>query len=254
MNKLLKYVIADILRTKVMIAYTVLLFLISFVVFALENSPGKGVLTMMSVVLFMVPLVSISFSAIYLYNSAEFVELMLSQPINRNKVWAGIFIGLGLSLIIAFAVGYGIPMLLFSAADGWVLFLTGIFLSACFSGLGLLSAVRVRDKARGIGAVLMIWIFFSIIFDGLVLFLSFQFADYPLEKPLMVLSALNPVDLSRILVLLDMNISALLGYTGAIFQSNLGTWSGMVFISIILLFWCVLPFFWSIKFFRKKDL
>ncbi|MBL0316034.1 MAG: ABC transporter permease subunit [Flavobacteriales bacterium] len=254
MNKMLKYIIADILRTKVMIGYMVLLFVISFVVFASESNASKGVLTMMSIVLFMVPLVSVLFSAIYLYNSAEFIELMLSQPINRSQVWIGMYTGLGLSLIIAFCVGFGVPMLLFASNHGWVLFVSGIFLTACFSGIGLLASVKVRDKARGIGTVLMIWIFFAIIFDGMVLFLSFQLADYPLEKPMMIMSALNPVDLARIFVLLAMNISALLGYTGAVFNAYLGSGLGRLICATVLLGWCILPYWISLKWFKKKDL
>jgi Cu-processing system permease protein len=254
MIKLLKYVIADILRTKVMLGYTVMLFVISFVVFAMETSTSKGILTLMNIFLFMVPLVSILYSAIYMYNSTEFIELMLSQPITRKQVWMALYFGLGFSFVLAFVVGFGLPMVLFALSESYVLFLAGIFLTVCFSGIGLFAAVRVRDKARGIGIVLMIWIFFAMIYDGLVLFLSFQFADYPLEKPLIALTSCNPIDLARILVLLDMNISALLGHTGAIFNAYLGSNLGMVLSLLLLLLWCSLPFFWSLKRFGKKDL
>lgn len=39
---------------------------------------------------------------------------------------------------------------------------------------------------------------------------------------MIVLSALNPIDLGRILVLLKMDVAALLGYTGAVFRQFLG--------------------------------
>src|SRR5690606_41843496 len=54
-----------------------------------------------------------------------------------------------------------------------------------------ISSVYIKDKARGIGAALMIWLFFTLIFDGLVLFLLFQLIDYPLENLIVVLSALD---------------------------------------------------------------
>ncbi len=80
-----------------------------------------------------------------------------------------------------------------------------------------------RDKAKGIGVVILLWLYFSIIFDGLVLFVLFQFADYPLEKMMVGVVTLNPIDLSRILILLKMDVSALMGYTGAIFKDFFGT-------------------------------
>jgi len=64
-------------------------------------------------------------------------------------------------------------------------------------------------------------VIFSILFDGLVLFLLFQFADYPLEKFMVGISGLNPVDLTRVLVLLQLDISAMMGYTGAVFKDFL---------------------------------
>lgn len=42
--------------------------------------------------------------------------------------------------------------------------------------------------------------------------------DYPLEKATLTLVLLNPVDLGRILMLMQLDISALMGYTGAFFQ------------------------------------
>jgi len=96
--------------------------------------------------------------------------------------------------------------------------LTGMLLSVIFVSIALLASVKTRDKARGIGLSILLWFYFSIIFDGLVLFILFQFQDYPLEKPMIIFSFLNPIDLGRIQILLKMDISALMGYTGAIFK------------------------------------
>ena len=80
MKKIAKYVILDILRNRIMIAYTVLLLLISFSVFSLEDNVEKSVLSLINLVLLIVPLVSIIFSTIYVYNSSEFIELLVAQP------------------------------------------------------------------------------------------------------------------------------------------------------------------------------
>jgi hypothetical protein len=41
--------------------------------------------------------------------------------------------------------------------------------------------------------------------------LIYSFADYPLEKATLALVLLNPVDLGRILMLIQLDISALMG-------------------------------------------
>ena len=100
----------------------------------------------------------------------------------------------------------------------------------------------------------MLWLFFALLFDGLVLFLLFQFSDYPIEKIMAVLSALNPVGLSRIFVQLQLDVSAMLGYSGAIFKEIFGTGKGLGISVIILLLWSAFPFLISLIKFNKKDL
>ena len=105
MNGVVKFVVIDIFRNKVVLIYTLLLAVLSWGVFSMEDNVSKGVLTLMNLMLFNIPLVSIVFSTIYIYNSSEFIELLLSQPIKRSKIWRSIFIGLQLSLILSFFVG-----------------------------------------------------------------------------------------------------------------------------------------------------
>src|SRR5690606_3296192 len=95
MNKIIKYVIADLLRSRAIMVYAVLLLVLSFSVFSIEDHPEKGVVSLLNIVLFVVPLVSIVFSTVYLYNSAEFIELLVSQPLKRRTIWISLFAGLG---------------------------------------------------------------------------------------------------------------------------------------------------------------
>jgi len=255
MLKIIKYVMVDILRNRLMFGYTILLSIISFTIFNLEDSDAKGLLSILNIVLFIVPLVSIIFSTIYMYNSAEFIELLVSQPIKRSTLWLSLFYGLAASLGVAFLVGVGIPVAIFqSNAAGFTLVGAGLILSIVFVALAVLSACVTRDKAKGIGLSILLWLYFSIIFDGLVLFILFQFQDYPLEKLTIVLSNLNPVDLSRILILLQLDASALMGYTGAVFKNFFGTAVGITISLSVLLLWIGLPLWFSVHRFNHKDL
>ncbi|HRI26339.1 MAG TPA: ABC transporter permease subunit [Ferruginibacter sp.] len=255
MKKIIKYVLIDILRNKIMLAYTLFLFVISFSIFNLEDNSSKGLLSLLNIILIIVPLVSLLFSAIYVYNSAEFLELLVSQPLKRKTIWLSLFAGLAASMALAFFAGVGIPILLFeSSATGLMMLGAGIFLSVIFVAIAMLAAVKTRDKAKGIGVSILLWLYFSIIFDGLVLFLLFQFADYPLEKPMIGLTALNPIDLSRILILLKMDVSVMMGYTGAIFKDFFGTQAGLMASFAVLLLWILIPAWFSLRKFNRKDL
>ncbi|WP_276349210.1 ABC transporter permease subunit [Daejeonella sp. JGW-45] len=255
MNKIVKYVITDILRNRIIIIYTLFLLASALTVFSLEDNSSKGLLSLLNIILIVVPLVSIIFSTIYVYNSAEFIELLVSQPLRRKSIWLSIFTGLASSLALAFFIGAGIPILLYQAnMIGLTMILSGTVLSVIFVAIALLSAVQTRDKAKGIGAAIMLWLYFSLLFDGLVLFLLFQFSDYPLEKPMIGISALNPIDLTRILILLQLDVSAMMGYTGAVFKDFFGTYPGLVFSCAVLLLWIALPIWLSTKKFKSKDL
>jgi Cu-processing system permease protein len=71
---------------------------------------------------------------------------------------------------------------------------------------------------------------------------------------MVILSFLNPIDLSRIQILLRMDISALMGYTGAIFREFFGNATG-IFLSFLGLFiWIIFPLMVSLKKFKRKDL
>src|SRR5574343_206483 len=114
MNRIVKFVVMDIVRNKIVLAYTVLLAALSWGVFSLEDNSSKGVLTLLNLILLNVPLVSVVFSTIYIYNSSEFIELLLRQPIKRGKIWRSLFFGLQSSLILSFLVGAGIPIMVFA--------------------------------------------------------------------------------------------------------------------------------------------
>jgi Cu-processing system permease protein len=130
----------------------------------------------------------------------------------------------------------------------------GIFISAIFISIAFLCAIYNKDKARGIGVAIMAWLSFALLFDGLVVFLLFQFSDYPIEKPMIVLTSLNPIDLSRIYMLLHLDASAMLGYTGALFREYFGTVAGTSISAALLVLWVIVPFLLSLKKFIKKDL
>lgn len=255
MKKIIKYVIIDIMRNKIVLAYTFCLLLISMSIFNMEDNSAKGLLSLLNIILIIVPLVSIMFSAIYVYNSAEFLELLVSQPLKRKTIWLSLFLGLAASMALAFFIGAGIPILMYEAtATGFMMLGAGLLLSVIFVAIAMLAAVKTRDKAKGIGMAILLWLYFSLLFDGLVLFLLFQFADYPLEKAMVGVSMLNPIDLSRILILLKMDVSALMGYTGAIFRDFFGTQTGILLSFFILLLWIILPTWLSVRKFNRKDL
>lgn len=255
MNKIIKYVLYDIVQNRFVMGYTLLLLAISMSFFSFESDPNKGLLSLLNIILMVVPLVSIIFSTIHFYNSYEFIELMSAQPLSRKAIFLSEYLGVAASLSLAFLVGVGIPTLVFGGdQSSLILIISGLLLTLSFVSLAFLASVITRDKAKGIGLALVLWFYFSLVYDGLVLGILFSFNDYPLEKAMLILTALNPTDLARIMVLMKMDISALMGFTGAVFQDFFSTNYGLLVALFVLLLWVVVPVSIATRIFQKKDL
>jgi len=255
MNSITRFILADLLRNKFILFYTLGLAGVSWSILTLEDNSTKGILSLLNIILLITPLVSVLFSTIYIYNCAEFIELMLSQPIRRARIWKSLFISLLLSFTASFLLAADIPILLFVEINtALVMLLSGGFISSIFVSLAFLCSIVTRDKARGIGMAVMTWLYTTLLFDTLVLFLLFQYSDYPIESLVAGLTLTNPVDLSRILILLQLDTSALMGYTGAIFNQFIGNMAGMVAAIVILSLWLFTPFYISLRKFKRKDL
>jgi len=256
MARIVKYVFYDLLRTRFILLYTVLLLVSTIVLFQFDSDPGKIILSLLNVVLMVVPLVSIVFTTIHFFNSYEFIELMLAQPVNRTVIFLSEFIALALSLCLAYLIGVGIPMVAYGATTtgGPTLLFTGLMLTLVFISLAFLASVLTRDKAKAIGLALLFWFYFSLIYDGILLWVIFSFSDYPIEKLTLGLVALNPVDLARIIMLLKLDISALMGYTGAFYKNFFGSNQGVIFSTAVLFIWIAFPLALAARIFAKKDL
>lgn len=255
MLNIAKYVVYDILRNKFVLAYLLFLVAVSMSFFNLESDPTKGMMSLLNIILIVLPLVSIVFATIHLYNSYEFMELMLAQPLRRSDIFLGQYLGMAASLCIAFGVGVGVPVLLYDGSvRGLVLVVCGLLLTLAFVSMAFLATVLSRDKARGIGVALLLWFFCTILYDGIVLMSMFAFSDYPLEKAVIGLAFLNPVDLARIAMLLQLDAAALMGYTGALFQHFFGSTLGAGLSFLAMSLWIAVPLWLAVRIFRKKDI
>lgn len=255
MNKIIRYVFVDLLRNKTILCYTILLFVLSMTVYSMEDNYEKGLLSLLNIVLFVVPLMSIVFSGIYIYQSSEFINCLVSQPLQRKSIWGSLYVGLAGALSLAFFIGVGVPTFIYAFSySGITLVGCGLLLSLIFVSIAMWTSVLIRDKSKGIGLAILLWLYFTLLFDALVLFILFQFADYPIEHGMVALSMLNPIDICRILILLQVDLSAMMGYTGAIFRDFFGNTFGIAITLLVMLLWCIIPLGLSIGYFKKKDL
>jgi Cu-processing system permease protein len=253
------YQLHDVFRSRWVLLYGGFFLVVTDALFRFGGSGERVLLSLMNVVLIAVPLVALVLGAMYLYGSREFVELLLSQPIRRRSLYAGLFAGLAVPMTAAFLLGTGLPFLYHGALaegdPGPVLLLlgTGVLLTLVFCALAFLVALATEDRVKGLGLCLGLWFFFAVVFDGILLMGIHLLGSYPVERWVVAASFLNPVDLGRILLLLNFEVSALMGFTGALFQRFFGSATGQALTVAALLLWAVLPAALGLRAFSRKN-
>ena len=257
-SKIARYELSDVIRGKGIIGYALFFGLITEALIRFSGGP-KALLSLVNVMLIVVPLVCLLFGTIYLYNARNFIEMMLVQPVNRRQMFGGLYLGLAAPLALGFAAGVMVPFMWHQGAlAGYggalaMLLLCGAALSFLYVGIAFLIVTFQEDKTRGLSAAFMIWFFSSVLYDGLMLLLVQGFADYPLEIPTLVMTALNPIDLSRVLLMMQFDIAAMMGYTGAVFEAFFGGVGGIVLAMACLLLWIALPVWIAYRRFLRMD-
>jgi Cu-processing system permease protein len=249
----------DVTRGRLIIGYTAFFVLLTEGLLRFNGSNVATMVSLMNVVLFLTPLVTIVFGTLYLYNAREFIELLLAQPLRRAHIHAGLFLGLALPLAGSVAFGIGIPIAIHgndgTAPPGGFAMLIGVAvaLTMIFSAIALAIAVRTDDKVKGLGLAIVLWLAFAVLYDGIVLILLMTFRDRALDRPAIGMMLVNPIDLARVLLLLRFDIAALMGYTGASLQRFFGGSGGTMIAVGALLVWMATPLALSRHWFSRKD-
>ncbi len=255
MMKVFKYTLIDLARNRFVLSYAVLMLLLAQGLFLIEGEPTKALLSIVQVVMALVPLVALIFTVVYMYDSSEFTQLLAVQPIGRNAILGGQILAMSVALLIAQSIGLGLPLLANSPdLPALILSISGSGLVLVFTMLGALIALKQREKARGVGVALVIWLLFILVYDALLMWFMFTFSDHPIEPFIVPLAGINPVDLARIMVMLQIDLAAMMGYSGAIYKNFFGSTGGIFVAMGILCLWIAIPAWSAFRVFARKDL
>jgi Cu-processing system permease protein len=255
-RRLLLSELRNVGRSRWLIAYAVVLLGLTDLLFRFGGSGERVLLSLTNVILALVPLVGLVLGAMHVYQSREFIELMLAQPVGRRTLFTVLYAGLALPLAGAYALGVGLPLLWhgqLSGAGGMTLILSGVVLTLVFAALAFVIALRFEERATGLGATIVTWLLLVVVYDGALLFAVVTLDHWPIEIPAMVATLLNPVDLGRVLLLLQFDVGALAGYTGAIFERFMGGATAMTIAIAALGLWILVPLGVGLRRFERRD-
>lgn len=258
MFKIFQYSWMDVIRSRWTWAYTSFFVLLFSVLLFIGGGGDKAILGMMNGILFLIPLISLVYAMMYFYQVREYVEVLLAQPISRKSVFTGFFLGVSMALCTAVLFGLAIPTLfgfidLWSHSAWFTLVGIGLFLTVLFTALALNVVLKYDNRLVGFGVGLLYWILLAVVYDGVVLLFLVLFEGYPMETPTLLLTVLNPIDLARILLMFQLDYSALMGFTGAVFTDFFTSFQGVVIILTCFALWLYIPIYRMLRRAKRRD-
>lgn len=259
MLKIFKYSFYEMIRSRWVFIYSAFYLIATMALLLLSNDLSKVLISLTNIIIVLTPLIGILFGTMYYYNSKEFMQLLMAQALSRWSIFAGMYLGLAIALCSSIFVGVALPLIFYGILGSpdvliFILLLSMSFaLSIIFSLIAFLIAMKNDDKVRGLSISIFVWLFFAIIYDGIFLLLLLGLREYPLDKLTISMIVCNPIDLARILILMKLDMSAMMGYTGAVLSKFLGRGLGMFVVSTSLILWTIIPLWLLKRIGAKKD-
>jgi Cu-processing system permease protein len=221
---------------------------------------GRVTLSLLNLVLLIVPLTGLVLGVASVAGDADGLALLLAQPVGRDEVLLGKFLGLGAALTAAQALGFGGGGLVIALLAGSAQLPGFIVLAGLSFVLGLLSiacalwiAVVAGDRVRALAVALLGWFAAVVGYDLAVLGLTAMLGGLPLQAVLFPALLLNPIDLTRVLVTLAVGSGALFGPTAATLARWFGVGGGAALGAVVLVVETLAPLALAIGAFRRRD-
>lgn len=258
--RIARYELRDVSRGRWLIVYVALLFGLAQTLLTLEADITRALAGLINVVLIVVPLVGLLFGTLHMYGARDFNRMLLAQPVGRRELFNGLYAGVALPLAGATILGLGLPLAVGALGDpaafaGVARFLgVSVVLTLVSVSLSFLTSVAIRDRAAGMGVAVLIWLSLSVLYDGVLIAAASSLPSAALERPALILTLLNPIDTARVLLLMQFDGAALMGYTGAVFTSFFGGATGTAVAFLTLTAWTLLPLLLARRIFRHSDL
>lgn len=217
--------------------------------------------SILNLVLYIVPLVSLTMGTLSFTGDKGSTELLFSQPVQPSEIVAGKILGLfgsiALSMISGFVVAGGIiaAQSTFEGLASYVLFvILSLSLSLVFLSLALLVSTLARRKAKAFGVSLFLWFFFVLLYDLLAIGVTLLLKGSSANLFLFLSLFGNPVDLVRVASLIIFDNVTIFGPAGAAVLRFLGgPFLSVLLLVAAILVWVIAPLVFSARLMKRQD-
>ena len=218
--------------------------------------------SLLNLVLYLVPIVALTMSAVSFTAERGANELLFSQPVTRAEILTGKICGLFAAVAAATCFGFGLAACVIAAnagAEGSLVFLAfagfALLLALVFLVIGALIAAYCGSKAKAFGHALFVWFFFVLLYDLLVIGVTFILKEHTANQFVFLSLFGNPVDLVRVGSMLALGEPAVFGAAGAALLKFLGgSVPAMLMLLSALVLWIAAPLAAAMRAMNRQDL
>lgn len=218
--------------------------------------------SLLSLVLYLVPNLSLVLATLSLTGEPGSGELLFSQPLSRTDILAGKLLGLFSSIVLATVFGFGLAAAVIAlevGVDGLPLFAgfvaLALLLSLVFLAVGALISVALPTRSRAFGTSLFVWFFFVLFYDLLVIGATFMLRERIANVVIFASLFGNPVDMVRVGGMMLLDDSTVFGAAGAALLKFFGgraLASAVLLVGILL--WIALPLALANRRLKQQDI
>ena len=228
------------------------------------TSLATTIISLASLAIFLIPLIALllAYDSIIGEEEQGTLLLLLTYPLRRSELLAGKFVGHAAIMATSTLLGFGIAALLIAAMSGelfeaalWQAFayfiVTATLLGWVFIAMAYVTSVMVSEKSRAAGIALILWFWFVLVFDlvmlgGLVMSKGAAGGDW-----LAYLLLLNPTDVFRLANLAG--FEAARSYTG-LAHMTAGPLFEPVALTGVLILWVIGPLSLALWLFNRRQI
>jgi Cu-processing system permease protein len=211
---------------------------------------------------FLLPLFALMLGVFSFLAHREYLEILATQPIPRSRILLGKYFGLLTSVLAAAVLGFGLPGVVIATAIGFegastylVVVIYSCLLAAVFTGLSILIVLVAKRRPVALGIAIGVWIFFELVY-GLLMLATTLYLPPPIAKNVLLVGlGGNPIDVVRVLSLLEVGGPHLFGPAGATLVKLTGSTPIATMVGLAIVGgWIVVPVVLSMHIFRRQDL
>lgn len=225
-----------------------------------QASLETTIASLASLAVFLIPLIALmlSFDSFVGEREQGTLLLLLTYPLSKLQLLLGKFIGQGLIIALAITLGFGLSglWLFFQEQQIEVLWVftrfiaSAIALGLSFIAISYVISINVSEKSKAAGFALVVWFFFTLVFDLAVLAALVFGQQHFSETGLSQLLMLNPADIFRLFNLAQLQPEQASGILATALKQSIASWQ----LILLLLAWIIAPLSLALASFSRKSI